>query len=154
MTVHSLCNVLPAHCRKVLWCRVIAPFHHCMFGSRPSISCEFITIKRAISGGGDQLRLLEACSEDGWSRFIPPPLYRALWSIEGESWSGLQIKAITLCLWRRKSGSRLVLASQTAILPQLSSVYGHKFLVPPPPAHHPTLLVAAFSLKFIISCSP
>lgn len=75
-----------------------------------------------------------------------PSFYRALWSIEGESRSGLQIKAITLQLWRRKSGGRHVLASQTAILPLLSCVCVYtdiRFLPQPPP--HPVLLLPPHS---------
>lgn len=83
-----------------------------------------------------------------------PSLYRALWSIEGESWSGLQIKAITLWLWRRKSGGGRVLASQTGILPQLRLVCGHTFLIPPPPAHLHTLLLLLLSHSSLSSAAP
>lgn len=42
-----------------------------MFSSRPSISCEFISIKGAISGAGDQLGLRETRRADGWSTVTP-----------------------------------------------------------------------------------
>lgn len=72
----------------------------------------------------------------------PLPLYRALRSIAGESWSSLQIKAITVWLWRRKSGGRSVLASQAPYLSQLSRVYEHTFLISPPtPPLNPTPLL-------------
>lgn len=68
-------------------------------------------------------------------------LYQALWSIDGESCSALQIKAITLWPWRRKSRGSRVPASQTAILRQPGRAYGPPFLIPSRPLPSPVLLL-------------
>lgn len=127
---------------RLPWCNVIAPFHHWFCGSMSAISRPFITIKKAIRGAGDQLSLgYRKHAIEGRSGFAPSSFsarYRVLWSIEGESLSSLQIKAITL--W------------QTAVPPTLPLYVDIRYFIPPGPTRPLALPPSPSSLSSAAPC--
>lgn len=141
----SVCELhMPGHSIRVPWCRVIASFHHSIRGGRPAISCAFITIRRAISGAGDQLRLQKMHSVDGKFRYAhprPPPklpitLSSAMiyWRRKLERSSNKSNNSVALEEEiRKQASSSKAQPASPALYIQTCVSYNHHQFPPPPP---------------------
>lgn len=139
------------------WSRVIAPFNHCICGSRPAVSSAFITIKKAISGGSMQCRWQDQIHATPYPKpteattTLSSTMIYCRRKLEQSSNKSNNCVAVEKEIRRKKCPSKpgtIPLPTQPCIWTYVS----HLSTYPTPQPDTPS--VASFLLKFIMSCSP